>query len=447
MAVFLQQWSRILGEILWGPVMVALIVGVGVRFALGTGWMQLRHGGQILRSTVGSLFTPTGARGGVTPFGAMTAALAGTMGTGNVAGIATAIVAGGPGAVFWMWVSAFFGMMTKYGEVVLAVHYREAAPAGGWQGGPMTYIRRGLKMPWLAAAFSFFCVLASFGVGNAAQVNSMAAALEAQFHLPAILVGVAAAIAVALVTVGGIGRISSFTQAVIPLMSLLYLCCGSVVLWQNREQLPQAAAMIFQCAFAPRAALGGAGGYTVAQAVRLGVSRGVFTNEAGLGSAPIAHASAGTDSPVEQGMWGIVEVFADTMLICTFTALVILSSGTLWQSGLDGAALTAAAFRQGLGRWGSAVVALSMVSFALAAIIGWAYYGQRAVEELSGGSRIAVGAYRCAYGAVTVLGAVLPLQTVWQASDIFNALMAAPNLLALMALSGVVFRLTREYFG
>lgn len=443
----LLEWNELLGALLWGPAMVAFMMGVGVRFTLGTGWLQVRRFGTVLRRTAGSIFSRRReSAGGVSPFQAMTTALGGTMGTGNVAGIATAIVAGGPGAVFWMWVSAFFGMMTKYAEVVLAVHYRERAPGGGWQGGPMTYIQKGLGAGWLAAFFSFCCMLASFGMGSATQVHSMAAALQSRFQIPTAVSGLAAGVMVALVIVGGIGRISSFTQAAIPLMSLFYMICGGMVLWQNRAQVPGALEMIFQCAFTPQAALGGAGGYTLAQAVRMGVSRGVFTNEAGLGSAPIAHASADTDSPVEQGMWGIFEVFADTMVVCTFTALILLSSGPLWLSGLDGSALTAAAFQRSLGPWGSAVVAISLVCFALAAIIGWAYYGQRAVEHLTGGSSKAVGLYRGAYVLVTVLAASMDLETVWEVADTLNGLMAVPNMLALLALGGVVTRLTREYF-
>ena len=432
---------------LWGAAMVALLTGTGVWFTTATGWMQLRHGVTVVRLTLGSLLHPRrGDAGEVSPFRAMTAALGGTMGTGNVAGVATALVAGGPGAIFWMWVSAFFGMMTKYAEVVLAVHYRERAPDGSWRGGPMTYMRQGLGAPWLAVLFSFCCVLASLGVGSAAQVHSMASALESSFAIPLPVTGLITGVAVALVISGGFGRISSFTLGAVPLMSLFYLGCGGLVLWMNRQNLPQAFGLIFRCAFCPQAALGGAGGYTLARAISLGVARGVFTNEAGLGSAPMAHASSSTTSPVEQGMWGIFEVFVDTLVVCTFTALIILSSGPLWQSGLNGAALTSAAFRLRLGDWGGQVVAVALVCFAFTAVISWAYYGQRAVEDLTGGSIYWVKIYRAVYILVTALSPVLALDTVWKISDLFNSLMALPNLLALLWLGRVVTRLTRHYF-
>lgn len=436
-----------LGNFLWGPATVVLMIGVGLRFTIGTGWLQVRHFNRVLGQTVGSLFIRHGYKvDGVSPFQAMTAALGGTMGTGNVAGIATAIVAGGPGSVFWMWISAFFGMMTKYAEVVLAVYYRERRPGGGWQGGPMTYISKGIGSPLLAGIFSLFCILASFGMGSVTQVNSMAAALQSRFQISPWISGIVAGVVVALIIMGGIDRISVITQAAIPILSLFYMICGGMVLWQNRSALPHAIGLIFYSAFSPKAALGGLGGYTLVQAVKLGVARGVFTNEAGLGSAPIAHAAADTVSPVEQGMWGIFEVFADTIVVCTFTALILLSSESLWSSSLDGAALTAAAFETALGPWGSAVVAISLVFFALAAIVGWAYYGQRGVEYLTGGSAMAVNLFRGTYALVTVLGAALPLEAVWQLADTAGGLMAIPNLIALMALGGVVIRLTKEYF-
>ncbi|MEA5012662.1 MAG: sodium:alanine symporter family protein [Angelakisella sp.] len=443
----LQHTLEIAQGVLWGPATIALLLGAGLWFSVGTGWMQLRRPGLVLRKTIGTLFKPKNKRdkNGVSPFQAMTAALGGTMGTGNIAGIATAIVAGGPGAVFWMWVSAFFGMMTKYAEVVLAVHFRERTPGGGWRGGPMTYIQKGLGASWLAVFFSVSCVIASLGTGSSTQVHSMATALKSRFGIPPLLCGIITGIVVGLVILGGIGRISSFTEKLIPFMSLLYLACGCYVLWCNRSAVPDAFFSIFRYALSPRAAVGGVGGYTVARAIRLGVARGIFTNEAGMGSAPIAHASSDTKSPVEQGMWGIFEVFADTIVVCTLTALVLLSSGDLWLSGLDGSELTAAAFEGAMGGFGSAMVAVSLVCFALAAIIAWAYYGQRAVEYLTGGSTAAVGFYRLAYVAATVWASTLDLHTVWGLADVLNGFMLLPNLLALLALGPTVLRLSREY--
>ena len=400
----------------------------------------------MLQATLRSFFRRrSGKEEGITPFQAVSTALAGTLGTGNIAGVATAIVAGGPGAVFWMWCSALLGMATKYAEVLLAVEYRIRDREGRWQGGPMEYLARGLGMPWLAGIFCLFCALASFGIGNATQVGAVAQTMAQDFGLPPFLTGCALALLAGLVMMGGLRRIGAFTAAFVPLMALLYLGTGALVLVKNAAAIPDALSLIFRCAFTPQAAAGGAAGYTVRQAVHFGVARGVFTNEAGLGSAPIAHAGAAARGPVEQGCWGILEVFVDTILMCGFTALIILSGGELWRSGLDGAALTSAVFTAALGPLGGRVVSLSILLFAFSTVLGWGYYGERAIAWLTGERRWTVTLYRLCYLLVMVLAAPARLTLVWSLSDLLNGAMMVPNLIGVMALWRVVRGRTLEW--
>ncbi len=430
-----------------GGGMELLLVGAGLWLSAVTGFFPVRRAGLVLRCTLGSLL-PGGrrrrGRDGITPFQAVSTALAGTLGTGNIAGVATAIVAGGPGAVFWMWCSALLGMATKYAEVLLAVEYRTRGRDGRWQGGPMDYMDRGLGMPFLAGVFCVLCVLASFGIGNATQVGAVAQAMARDFSIPPLATGVVMALAAGLVMMGGLRRIGAFAQAFVPLMAVFYLGAGGLVLVKNAAMLPEALGLILRCAFAPGAAAGGVAGYTVRQAVHYGVARGVFTNEAGLGSAPMAHAGAAAEGPVQQGCWGIFEVFIDTVVMCGFTGLIILSSGDLWRSGLDGAALTSAVFAQALGPAGGWVVSLSILFFAFSTVLGWGYYGERAVGWLLGERRGAVTAYRLCYLAVMVLAAPARLTLVWGLSDLLNGAMMVPNLIAVVALWRVVRRRTLE---
>ena len=423
--------------------MVLLLAGAGLWLSAACGFLPLRHPGVVARYTLGSLFS-RGKGAGVSPLAAVSAALAGTLGTGNIAGVAAAIAAGGPGAVFWMWASALFGMSTKYAEVPLAVEYRVKDRRGRWQGGPMEYMARGLGAPGLAAVFSAACALCSFGIGSAAQAGAVAQVLEADFSLPPLLTGGAMALAAGLVVMGGFGRIAAFAQGFVPFMALFYLGAGALVLWENRAGIPGALSLILEHAFTPGAAAGGAAGWGVRQAVRTGAARGLFTNEAGLGSAPIAHGGADALGPAQQGCWGIFEVFVDTVLVCGFTGLVILSEGELWQSGLSGAALTSAVFRRALGPAGGLAVSLSLVFFAFSSVLGWAYYGERAVGFLTGGSPGWTRLYRLCYlGAmVPAAGAGLPL--LWRLSDLLNTAMLVPNLAAVLALRAVVRRRTRE---
>ncbi len=426
--------------------MVFLLVGAGLWLSVASGFLPLRRPGQVLQATLGSFFRRrSGREEGITPFQAVSTALAGTLGTGNIAGVATAIVAGGPGAVFWMWCSALLGMATKYAEVLLAVEYRIQDREGRWQGGPMEYLARGLGMPWLAGIFCLFCALASFGIGNATQVGAVAQTMAQDFGLPPFLTGCALALLAGLVMMGGLRRIGAFTAAFVPLMALLYLGTGALVLVKNAAAIPDALSLIFRCAFTPQAAAGGAAGYTVRQAVHFGVARGVFTNEAGLGSAPIAHAGAAARGPVEQGCWGILEVFVDTILMCGFTALIILSGGELWRSGLDGAALTSAVFTAALGPLGGRVVSLSILLFAFSTVLGWGYYGERAIAWLTGERRWTVTLYRLCYLLVMVLAAPARLTLVWSLSDLLNGAMMVPNLIGVMALWRVVRGRTLEW--
>lgn len=441
------SWLEHVGGIIWGPYMLVFMTSLGLWLTVRTRGFQFRRMGTVLRRTVGGLFRRRGGEGGVSPFQAVSTALAGTLGTGNIAGVATAVVAGGPGAVFWMWASAFFSMLTKYAEVALAVRYRRRGGDGVYRGGPMYYMKDGLGAGWLGGIFAVLCVACSFGIGNATQINTMAAGLRQSFGVPPLITGAATAVLVFLVIVGGIRRVGSLTQVLVPVMALIYLAGGGMVLIKNAQAIPQALELIISCAFSPRAAVGGAAGYGVMRGVRYGLSRGMFSNEAGLGSAPIAHASADAEGPVEQGLWGIFEVFVDTVVICGFTALIILTAGDLRLSGLDGVALTAAAFTQSLGEPGGWVVSVTMLFFAFSSILGWAWYGQAALEWLTGGRKWCLTVYRLLYVGVTVAAAGMAIDLVWGVADILNGLMATANLLAVFSLSGEVVAMTREWEG
>ncbi len=399
----------------------------------------------ILRSTMGRFLTgPSGeAKGEVTPYQALSAALAATVGTGNIAGVATAIVLGGPGAIFWMWVSGLLGMATKFSEIVLAVHFRKKL-GNGFAGGPMYYLRDGLRMPLLALLFSIFGAFAAFGIGNMVQANSVAEAVKATFGIPSFLTGLVLALLGGFVILGGIKRIAMITSALVPVMVLFYAAGCLYILTSYRAQIPGAFIQILTGAFGGRAALGGFAGATLVQAWRFGIARGIFTNEAGLGSASIAHAVAKTTHPARQGMLGIVEVFLDTHVICTMTALILLVTGA-WQSGLEGAAMTVEAFSIGLpGNLGRYIVTIGLVFFAFSTLLSWSYYGEKCIEFLLGSSSISY--YRNLWIIFILIGSIGGVRTVWAVADIMNGLMAFPNLVGLVGLSGVTDRLAREYF-
>ena len=451
MMEFITHWNGVINGIVWGPPMLALLIGTGILLTVRSGFVQVSKFGTIMKHTLGSLFTPDAHKkdeSGVTPFQAVATALASTVGTGNITGVATAITLGGPGAVFWMWVSAFFGMMTKYAEVLLAVHFREKNERNEWVGGPMYYIEKGLGWKWLAVIFAVFAAVASFGIGNIAQSNSIANAVNETMGINPLITGIIVAIGAGIVILGGIKRIAQVTEKLVPFMGLFYVVLGVATLVMNFGNLPEAFRLIFYCAFNPDAALGGVTGYTIMLAIRYGFARGVFSNEAGLGSAPIAHAAANTNSPVKQAFWGAFEVFFDTFIICTITGLVVVSSG-VWTSGLEGTALTIAAFSSSLGNIGAWGVTIGTILFAFSTILGWSYYGEKAIEYLFKGTSM-VGVvklgYRVAFVLMTIFGAVGSLKLVWDIADTLNGLMAIPNLIGLVALSGIVVKLTKEHF-
>ena len=434
--------------------MLVLLVGTGILLTVMAGFPQITKLGTIMKSTVGSLFGQDAHKkdeASISPYQAVATALASTVGTGNITGVATAIVAGGPGAVFWMWVSALFGTMTKFAEVTLAVKFRQKNEKGEWVGGPMYYMENGLNMKWLGVIFACFATLASFGIGNMTQANSIAAALQQTLNIDPKVTGVVVMVIVAVVILGGIKRIAQVTEKLVPVMGVIYVALGIITIVMNAGKLPAAFAVIFQGAFNPSAVAGGVLGYTIMNAIRFGFARGVFSNEAGLGSAPIAHAASSTDNPVKQGMWGAFEVIFDTFIICTITALVVVMSG-LWGpegAGLDGAALSIAAFQNSVGIFGAAGVTIGTVLFALSTLLGWSYYGEKSIEYLFKGSSIVGGVklgYKIVFILLTFVGSIGGLKLIWDIADTLNGLMAIPNLIALILLSGTVTKLVKEYF-
>ena len=432
--------------IVWGPLIIILIIGTGTYLSFMTGFFSITKLGYVLKNTLLKMFAKDDkGEGEVTAFQAVATALAATVGTGNIAGVATAIALGGPGAVFWMWLAAIMGMTTKFAEVVLAVNYREKTPDGRFVGGPMYYITNGLgkNWKWMAVLFAFFGTFASFGIGCMVQSNSVALSAQSTFGVPVMVTGIVLAILTGAVIIGGIKRIGAFTEKLVPFMSAIYIVGGLWLIIANASQLPRAFSLIFTNAFTGTAAVGGFAGTVMMQAIRYGVARGIFTNEAGLGSAPIAHAAATTDHPVRQGLWGVFEVFMDTIIICSITALSIIVTG-VWESGESGAVLSAMAFDVGLPGVGKYIVSIGLILFAYSTILGWEYYGERCLEYLFGTKPIF--AYRIIWVIAVVVGAVGGLTFMWDLADTLNGLMAFPNLVGVLMLSPVVFKLTKEYF-
>ncbi len=429
-------------SILWGPVTISLLVGTGIYITFLVGGIQMRRLVYAFRLLSGRYDNP-GDKGEITHFQALSAALSATIGTGNIAGVGTAIAVGGPGAVFWMWVTAFFGMALKYGECLLSLRFRVVHENGTVSAGPMYYLERGLGQRWLGMLFALFAATASFGIGNMVQANSVAEPVRTYLGIPKIVTGLVIGSLVFAVIVGGIKRIGRVASRLVPFMSLFYILGALAVIFANIDKVPAALAVILHDAFTGSAAAGGFAGSAMAQAVRMGVSRGVFSNEAGLGSAPIAHGAARTEEPVREGLVAMLGPFIDTIVICTMTALVIVLTGA-YETGLTGADLTAKAFNTGMPVKGGYVVAFGIVIFAFSTAISWSYYGDRSVEYLFGSG--AVTPYRIIYCLLLPVGASVELNLVWTISDIFNALMAWPNLIALILLSGVIRQSTREYF-
>lgn len=458
MLQIIETINTAVNNFIWGVPAMVCIFGVGLYLSIRTNFLQIRKFPYAIKTTLGRIFRKRDASdGAITPFQAVCTALAATVGTGNIAGVAGAIAIGGPGAIFWMWVSALFGMCTKYAEVTLAVHYREINANGELVGGPMYYIKNGLskKWHWLAYLFAAFGVLTVFGTGNATQVNTITTAInsalmnynvisESAVSTSNLIIGIIIAILIAMILLGGIKRIGHVTEKLVPFMALLYILLGLGVILLNIQNVPSVFASIFRGAFQPRAVTGGIV-LSMFTSLKKGVSRGIFSNEAGLGTGSIAHACADTKKPVKQGMFGIFEVFTDTIVICTLTALVILCSGVAVDYGkAAGAELTILGFTSTYGSWVSIFTAVAMCCFAFSTAVGWGLYGARCIEFLF--SEKVIKPFMVIYSLVAILGATANLGLMWSIAETFNGLMAIPNLIALFLLSGTVVKLTKEYF-
>ena len=454
----IESINSVINDFIWGVPAMICIIGVGLYLSIRTRFLQIRKFGYAIQTTIGRMFRKKEASdGALTPFQAVCTALAATVGTGNIAGVAGAIAIGGPGAVFWMWISAILGMCTKFFEVTLAVHFRERNAEGDLVGGPMYYIKTGLgkNWRWLAYLFAGFGVLTVFGTGNATQVNTITTAIDSallNYHVistdtvPVMnwIIGIAITFLVGLILLGGVKRIGQVTERLVPFMAVLYIVLALGVVVFHFQNIPAVFASIFEGAFHPSAVTGGVIG-SFFLSMKKGVSRGIFSNEAGLGTGSIAHACADTRKPVKQGLFGIFEVFADTIVICTLTALVILCSGVSVPYGeAAGAELTIAGFTATYGNWVSVFTAVAMCCFAFSTILGWGLYGARCIEFLFDAK--VIKPFMVAYSLVAILGATVELGLLWSIAETFNGLMAIPNLIAVCRLSGTVVKMTKEYF-
>jgi AGCS family alanine or glycine:cation symporter len=435
----IESLVSILSSWVWGPPMLFLLVGTGVYLTVLLKGMQFRalpHAFKLV------FHKDHGHAGDISHFAALMTALAATVGIGNIVGVATAITLGGPGAVFWMWMTGLVGMATKYAEAVLAVKYREHGEHG-MRGGPMYYLAKGANLPTLGWIFALFTSLATFGIGNMTQANAVAGIFESTFHIEPWVTGVTLMLLTGLVILGGIRSIGRFTSFLVPFMIIGYVAASLVVLAMNASEIPHAFSLIFYHAFNPAAASGGFAGAAVAAAIRFGVARGVFSNESGLGSAPIAAAAARTKDPVTQALVSMTQTFIDTLVVCSMTAMVILTA-TPWTQGVGAGQLTSLSFAETLGPSGEIIVAISTALFAYSTLLGWSYYGEKAIEYLAGARSIRI--YRVVFVAVVIIGAMMKLEFVWNFSDLMNGMMALPNLIALLMLSRIVKQETDRYF-
>ncbi len=444
----IEKVNSAVNNFVWGPPVLALLLITGIYITIRTGFFQVRKFPHILSKTILAIFkdkkvTKSSDNKSISQFQALSTALAATVGTGNVVGVATAIVAGGPGAVFWMWISAFFGMMTKFSEIVLGIFFRKKDEEGEWQGGPMMYLQNGLKAKWLAVLFAIFCLAASFGIGNIAQINSISTALNESLNVPTYITGIILALIVAFIVIGGLKRIANVTEKLVPFMAILYIVGAITLIIVNFKSIPDAFVMIFKGAFSLEAVGGGVLGFVMAQAMRYGIARGVFSNEAGLGSAVIVHTTSDVNEPVKQGLWGSFEVFVDTIVICTLTALVVLTSGVPIDGSLEGSQITMAAFEQNFGIVGAIFMTVAIFLFAFSTVLGWSFYGEKALEYLAGKKVIIY--YKILFVIVTFIGANSSVKLVWDLSDTFNGLMAIPNLIALLLLSPIIIKIVKNY--
>ena len=458
MLATIESINNVVNNFIWGVPAMICIVGVGLLLSIRTGFLQIRKFPYAMKVTIGRMLKKREASdGALTPFQAVCTALAATVGTGNIAGVAGAIAIGGPGAVFWMWISALLGMCTKFSEVTLAVHFREKNAEGDLVGGPMYYIKNGLKKQWhwLAYLFAAFGVLTVFGTGNATQVNTITTAIDSALYNYGVIseqnvstlnlvIGIILAVLIGLILLGGIKRIGQVAEKLVPFMAVIYIILAIGVVILNYRNIPTVFASIFKGAFSPVSVTGGAVG-SFFMSMKKGVSRGIFSNEAGLGTGSIAHACADTRKPVKQGFFGIFEVFVDTIVICTLTALVILCSGVpVGYGDAAGAELTILGFTSTYGSWVSIFTAIAMCCFAFSTIIGWGLYGTRCVEFLLGTR--ANRPFMILYALVAIVGATMELGLMWNIAETFNGLMVIPNLIAVFLLSGVVVKLVKEYF-
>lgn len=428
---------------IWGAPLLILLSGTGLYLTLRLGFIQIRY----LPRALGYLFKKDkGGKGDVSSFAALCTALAATIGTGNIVGVATAVQAGGPGAIFWMWLVALLGMATKYAECLLAVKYRVRDKNGFMAGGPMYYIERGLGIKWLAKLFALFGVMvAFFGIGTFPQVNAITHAMQDTFNIPVLVTAIIVTLLVGLIILGGVKRIATASSVIVPFMAILYVTTSLVIILLNIEKVPDVISLIIYSAFDPQAALGGAVGFTVMKAIQSGVARGIFSNESGLGSAPIAAAAAQTREPVRQGLISMTGTFLDTIIVCTMTGIVLVLTGAWNNPELAGATVTNYAFAQGLGTSiGATIVTVGLLFFAFTTILGWCYYGERCFVYLVGIRGVKL--YRLAYIVLVGLGSFLHLNLIWIIADIVNGLMAFPNLIALIGLRKIVIEETKDYF-
>jgi AGCS family alanine or glycine:cation symporter len=437
--------NRQLNALVWGAPMMVLLIGTGLLLTIATRGIQFRKLPFVFGEVLGKVFTRGAGEGSVRPFQALSTALASTVGVGNIAGVATAIHLGGPGALFWLLLSGVVGMATKFSEIAVALNYRQRDREGIVRGGAMYVLSKGLHMRWLGGTFAFLTAVAAFGIGNMVQANSVADATNASFGVPPWITGLVLAVLTALVILGGIRRIADVTQFLVPIMCVIYIVGALVVLARYLGEIPAVVRLVLDSAFSGSAAIGGFAGAGVRNAIRYGIARGLFSNEAGLGSAPMVHSSAITDHPVRQACYGIFEVFVDTLVVCLLTGLVVLSTGA-WESGETGAALSAKAFAIGLpGEWGHFIVTFGLISFAFSTVIGWAYYGETGITFLLGTR--ATLPYRLAWVGFVWLGAIGSLRLIWNIADTLNGLMAIPNLVGVLGSLPLLLRLVKEFFG
>ncbi len=465
MLEFITNLNSTINGVVWGWPALILLGAVGIIMTVMTGFFQVGHFGHWMKNTIGAIFTDRHVTGHtedrtISQFQSLCTALAATVGTGNIVGVAGAIAAGGPGAVFWMWLIAFFGMMTNYSENVLGILFRRKDEKGEWHGGAMYYLKDGLGAKKgckgigtvLAVLFSIFCFLASFGIGNMSQVNSMVTNVESAFGIPTVIMGIVLVIAVGAVIIGGLKRVAAITEKLVPFMVILYFIGAIVIIIMHAPMIPAILASIFKCAFSVQAAVGGGIGAGIAEAMKWGFKRGVFSNEAGLGSSVMVHSSSNVKEPVRQGMWGIFEVFADTIVVCTLTAITILSSGVIdLETGVvseigesvSSSTYMSFAFSQTFGSLGAAFIALAILLFAYSTVLGWSHYGATACHYLFGDKSILP--YRIVFVVVVFLGSIMKAQLAWDISDTFNGLMMIPNLIGVLVLSPLVMKCTKNY--